>query len=269
MRRPRMTYANVISSLALFIALGGVSWAAIKIPANSVGTTQIKTSGVTSSDIKNGQVKEADLATGAVSAKKLKAKAIQTTALADGAVGSGQLADGSVGGTKLTDGSVSTGRLADQAVTTSKLGDGSVSLNKMGDNSVAGGKIIDGTVSSSDIADGTIIPADLGGDLVGRAEAAYASIDGFGPTIQQPYNKNVISVTRNGGAGRYCLNVDWAAAGRSPAQQATPVIVTPRSVGYQVAGDVYNPSCANNGVSISLNNAAGTPTDGWVHVLLP
>jgi hypothetical protein len=44
---PRLTYANVIATLALFIALGGASYAAIKLPKNSVGANQLKKGAVT------------------------------------------------------------------------------------------------------------------------------------------------------------------------------------------------------------------------------
>lgn len=43
----RLTYANVCATLALFLALGGVSYAATRLPANSVGTRQIKSKAVT------------------------------------------------------------------------------------------------------------------------------------------------------------------------------------------------------------------------------
>ena len=39
--------ANVVAYLALFVALGGTSYAAIKLPANSVGTRQIKNHSIT------------------------------------------------------------------------------------------------------------------------------------------------------------------------------------------------------------------------------
>ena len=42
--RPRLTYANVVSTLCLFILLGGTAWA---VAANSVGTTQLKKGAVT------------------------------------------------------------------------------------------------------------------------------------------------------------------------------------------------------------------------------
>src|SRR5215218_2305680 len=44
--RKKATFANVISMCALFVALGGVSYAALKLPKNSVGTKQIKKNAV-------------------------------------------------------------------------------------------------------------------------------------------------------------------------------------------------------------------------------
>ena len=58
--RRHLTYANVIATLALFLALGGASYAAIKLPANSVGSKQIKDGAVRSADIKNHSIKSGD-----------------------------------------------------------------------------------------------------------------------------------------------------------------------------------------------------------------
>jgi hypothetical protein len=65
MRRPRLSYANVTSSLALFIALGGTGYAVTKLPRNSVGATQLKTNAVTSAKIRAGAVQRSDLAVSA------------------------------------------------------------------------------------------------------------------------------------------------------------------------------------------------------------
>lgn len=43
----RLTYANVMATLALFVALGGASYAATQLPSNSVGTKQIRKGAVT------------------------------------------------------------------------------------------------------------------------------------------------------------------------------------------------------------------------------
>jgi hypothetical protein len=54
--RSRLTYANVMSSLAMFLVLGGVSYAAATLPRNSVGTKQLRRNAVTNSKLTNGSV---------------------------------------------------------------------------------------------------------------------------------------------------------------------------------------------------------------------
>jgi hypothetical protein len=46
-------YANVASTLALVVALGGTGYAAATLPAHSVGTRQLKDGAVTSKKVKN------------------------------------------------------------------------------------------------------------------------------------------------------------------------------------------------------------------------
>lgn len=46
-----LSYANVVATFALFIALGGVSYAAVTLPANSVGRAQLKPKSVTLSKV--------------------------------------------------------------------------------------------------------------------------------------------------------------------------------------------------------------------------
>jgi hypothetical protein len=46
-RATRLSYANVMATIAVFIALGGGAYAAFTLPPNSVGTKQLKDSAVT------------------------------------------------------------------------------------------------------------------------------------------------------------------------------------------------------------------------------
>ena len=62
--RPRITYANVVSSLCLFILLGGAAYAATALPKNSVGTKQLKANAVKSGKVKDGTLKRADVKAG-------------------------------------------------------------------------------------------------------------------------------------------------------------------------------------------------------------
>jgi hypothetical protein len=51
--RAKLTYANVMATIAVFIALGGAAaYAASKLPKNSVGTKQIKNGAVTGAKVK-------------------------------------------------------------------------------------------------------------------------------------------------------------------------------------------------------------------------
>ena len=55
---------NVIGYLALFIALGGTSYAAAEIPMGSVGTAQLRTGAVTASKVRAHSLLASDFATG-------------------------------------------------------------------------------------------------------------------------------------------------------------------------------------------------------------
>ena len=57
-------FANVVALVALFIALGGVSYAAIQIPKNSVGTKQLKKNAVNSAKVRNRSLLAADFKKG-------------------------------------------------------------------------------------------------------------------------------------------------------------------------------------------------------------
>jgi hypothetical protein len=129
--RKRLTYANVMSSLAVFLVLGGAAVAASQLPKNSVGAKQLKKNGVTAAKIKKNAVTSAKIKNGAVTSGKLGAAAVTNSNLADGAVTSGKLGDGAVTTGKLADGAVSTGKLANGSVSTGKLADGSVSTGKL------------------------------------------------------------------------------------------------------------------------------------------
>ena len=52
----QLSYANVVSTLCLFILLGGGAYAATQLPAKSVGTKQLKAGAVTGAKIKNGTI---------------------------------------------------------------------------------------------------------------------------------------------------------------------------------------------------------------------
>src|SRR3954454_2149398 len=62
--RSHVTYANVIATLALFLALGGGAYAASKLPKNSVTAKQIKSNSITSSKVKDRSLLAKDFKAG-------------------------------------------------------------------------------------------------------------------------------------------------------------------------------------------------------------
>lgn len=63
--KTHLSYANVMATVAVFIALGGTSYAALKLPRNSVGTDQLRTGAVRSSDVKDRSLGVRDLSVSA------------------------------------------------------------------------------------------------------------------------------------------------------------------------------------------------------------
>ena len=63
-RRIRLTYANVIASIALFAALGGSSYAAFSLPAKSVGPKQLRSGAVRTAKVKDGSLLAKDFKSG-------------------------------------------------------------------------------------------------------------------------------------------------------------------------------------------------------------
>jgi hypothetical protein len=156
----RLTYANVMSSIAVFLVLGG----ATAFAATKIGANEIKANAITTGKI----VKEA------VTAGKIK----------NGAVTGGKLAEGSVNGGKILDGSVNSAKILDGSVNGAKILDGSVGEADLANEAVGNAKIKNGAVTSSKLAPGTLDPAcpsgttSVGGlcfETAERPAAPYAS----------------------------------------------------------------------------------------------
>jgi hypothetical protein len=137
--RRHLSYANVMATIAVFLALGGGAYAAA-----TVGSSQIKSNAILSRHIKNGQVKNADLAANSVRGGKI----------IDGSVGSPDLAANSVGADKIIDGSVGSPDLAANSVGADKIIDGSVGSPDLAANSVGTDNVIDGSLQAQDLAAG-------------------------------------------------------------------------------------------------------------------
>lgn len=120
--KKQVTVANVLSCLALFLALGGVAYAAkTSLAKNSVKTKNIANGAVTTAKLRNGAVTNGKLRNGAVTGSKIAPGTIGTDQLANGSVRSGQLGGGVVTEAKIKNAAVSESKLANGAVSSGKL----------------------------------------------------------------------------------------------------------------------------------------------------
>jgi hypothetical protein len=129
--RPRLSYSNVIATVALFVTLGGVAVAA-GLPRHSVGARQLKRGAVTSIALRRGAVTMAKLEQGSVVASKLAPNSVLQQMIGDRAVTSTKLAGNSVTGAAIANGAVGNAELGSNAVTASKIANGAVTSAKLG-----------------------------------------------------------------------------------------------------------------------------------------
>jgi hypothetical protein len=143
--RPKLNYANMIATIALFVALGGAAVAA-GLPKKSVGPKQLKPGAVTTKALHSKAVTAGKIAPKAVTAGKLGANAVLPGNLGNGLISTEKLSDGAVIASKIRNGSVTTNKLNNGAVTTAKLGDGAVNNGKLADGSVSVSKLGQGVI---------------------------------------------------------------------------------------------------------------------------
>ena len=116
MIRKRLSYANVMATLALFVALGGVGYAAVHLRRDSVGSRQIK----------ENAVKASEQAPNSVDGSNVIDESLGGADIADGSIGSGDIADNAIGSAKIADGSIGGGDIGTGEVGAAQIGDGSV-----------------------------------------------------------------------------------------------------------------------------------------------
>jgi len=173
--RQRLTYSNVIATMALFIALGGVAVAA-GLPKNSVGPKQLKRGAVTTPKIRKKAVTSAKLATGAVTIGKLGPNSVGPSNIGNGAITSAKLGPSSVLASAIKNGVVTTNKLSSEAVTTPKLANEAVTTAKLGKGSVTAAKLSDeigpilATLKPGQTLRGVF---DVGGEKVARGAVSF------------------------------------------------------------------------------------------------
>ena len=76
--KSKLTYANVMATIAVFIALGGASYAATQLPKNSVGSKQLKKNSVTTAKVKKEAITAAKVKKGTLTGAQINSSTLGT-----------------------------------------------------------------------------------------------------------------------------------------------------------------------------------------------
>ena len=219
--RSRISYSNVIASLALFIALGGAAVAAGH-PEQQRRRQEIKNGAVTTKKLRKEAVTGLKIAAGSVTGSKLAGGSVTNSKIAPGAVGVSSLANGAVNASKLANNAVTNSKIANGVVGTNKLGNSVVTTVKLADKSVTAAKLSD---EIGPIGRQPALRADparrlrMGGELKAtRASQTFqyplANAPAFsGNLLEQGKTSTACSGTGNGGvnpqaaAGQLCVYI--------------------------------------------------------------
>jgi hypothetical protein len=94
--RSKLTYANVMATIAVFLVLTGIGFAVAKLPRKSVGNKQLKNNAVTSKKIHKDAVNASKIKTGAVGRSEIASGAVSTSEISNQAVTRNKIADSAI-----------------------------------------------------------------------------------------------------------------------------------------------------------------------------
>lgn len=244
---PRLNYANVIATIALFVALGGAAIAA-GLPKNSVGPNQLKRGAVSTPKLKRGAVTAGKIAPKAVTAGKLGANAVLPGNLGDGIITTDKLSDGAVIASKIKNSVVTTNKLNNGAVTTAKLGDGSVTLSKLADSVPP----LLGTLKSGQMLRGVF---DLGSTAAATGDTTRSAISFQFPLLNTP----TVTVLKKGETSANCSGLG---GGTTPAATGGNLCVY---ITESVNLDETSPLVAENNTRLGFGLVAKAKAAGEYH----
>jgi hypothetical protein len=100
--------AMIVALLALFVSLGGVSWA---VATGSIDSREIKNGSVQSRDVRDGSLQGRDVANGSVQSREVRDGALRGVDVNDGSLGGVDLASNTLGDREIDETKLDIGRL--------------------------------------------------------------------------------------------------------------------------------------------------------------
>jgi hypothetical protein len=175
----RISYANVVSTLALFIVVSGGTAVAAGVAPNSVKSSSVADNALVSADLKDGRgVTGADVRDDSLTGADIDEGSLKlpTTSGAAPTGPAGGSLTGSFPNPTLALNSVGTDQLADKAVTAPKIGDAAVGADEIAPDAVDAGRVKDGALTGADVADDGLTGRDVAADSIAGADVDESSL---------------------------------------------------------------------------------------------
>jgi hypothetical protein len=230
-----------LGALALFIALGGSSYAAVALEPGSVGSREIR----------NRSVDRQDLARGAVTTRKIAVSAVTGSRIAPGAISSDEVKDGSLLSADFRPGQLPQGAKGEKGETGDRGPQGI-----QGERGDPGPQGIQGEQGDTGPAGSPDTPQQVLNKLTqvdGAGSGLDADLfDGLGSTAFQ------LRVTGACGAGQYVqsLAADGGVACGTDAGVTVPLVLNQPNPASTASVEQITQAGLGNGLSISMANAS-------------
>ena len=239
-----LSYANVMATVAFFLALAGGAYAAIHLPPNSVGRRALRDGAVSNRKLANHAVTGAKVAVGSLTGRQIKAATLGTVPTA----GHATTADNAAHAT------------AADSATRAGTADNATHAGTA-DNATHAGTADNATHAGT-------------ADSATRAVTADNGVFAFGQVREDGTVKDasdeLVSVTHTAGTGLYCLAfrdppafIALEGSTVSDAGSPTTPIVVPRVTNGQGA------DCSSLQLAVRITDTSGTATDGRFSFQVP
>ena len=154
--RRRFSYANVMSTVSVFLVVAGGTALAASLPANSV----------TSKTVKDNKLKSVDLKDG---------KGVAGLDVIDASLTGDDLAPNSVSSAKVAANSLTADDLAANSVNSQEVVDASITADDLAPNSVSSAKVADNSLTGEDVDESTLGQVPDAATLQGRGPTQFLS----------------------------------------------------------------------------------------------
>jgi hypothetical protein len=205
----QLTFANVMSVIAVFLALGGTAFA-VQLGKNTVGSKQLKKNAVTGAKVKAEAITEAKVKAEAITGAKVKADAITGAKVLNGSLTGADLAPASIDQSKLAPGTTGIASIPNGSVGSAKLGtiDTHIASVPLPDNTVLQ-RAVASCAAGEKLLSGGVNLATAGPDILIQASRP-SNADSSTPTEGEPFTSWETSAINKAGETGATTLFAWA-----------------------------------------------------------